>query len=121
VHQNLFTFPPPTEQEQLSMLNLPPGTFKNTFEAMKAYLFENMTSKTIMEDEFDGEKLVDLLEACVDSLNKDNGVDIPNAHDVVVERFCRRLVGQLVAKYSEDVPESIVFPFSPYLLSPYPS
>jgi len=108
VHQNLFTFPPPTEQEQLSMLNLPPGTFKNTFEAMKAYLFENMTSKTIMEDECDGEKLVDLLEACVDSLNKDNGVDIPNAHDVVVERFCRRLVGQLVAKYSEDVPESIV-------------
>eukprot|EP00026_Physarum_polycephalum_P005817 Phypoly_transcript_05855.p1 GENE.Phypoly_transcript_05855~~Phypoly_transcript_05855.p1 ORF type:complete len:550 (+),score=94.30 Phypoly_transcript_05855:231-1880(+) len=106
VHQNLFTFPPPTEQEQMSMLNLPPGTFKNTFEAMKTYLFENLTSKTIMEDECDGEKLVDLLETCVDSLNKDNGVDIPNAHDVVVERFCRRLVGQLVAKYSEELPES---------------
>ena len=90
------------------MLNLPPGTFKTTFEAMKAYLFECMTSKTIMEEECDGEGLVDLLETCVESLNKDNGVDIPSAHEVVVERFCRRLVVQLESKYSEEIPQSVV-------------
>jgi hypothetical protein len=99
------------------MLNLPPGAFKTMFEAMKTYLFnpDILTSKTIMEGECDGEKLADLLETCVESLNKDNGVDIPNAHDVVVERFCRRLAVQLASTYSKEIPESSVL--SPSLFS----
>lgn len=112
--RSLHDLPPPSDQELLNVLDLPPGTFRDKFEGFRKEVFASLSSKKIGDVECDGEQLADFLETCVEALNKDEGIDVPNVRDIVVERYCRRTMEQLEKKYSDDISVASVhnFPYS---------
>lgn len=91
-----------------NLLDLPPGVFYDKFNAFKRELFDNLSDKKIGDVECDGEQLVDFLETCVEALNKDEGIDVPNVRETVIERFCRRHLVKLEKQYVEQIPVASV-------------
>lgn len=95
--------PHPSHAERTSILHLPTGDFKMSFDNLYTKVITTLQAKTIGGIVCDGGMMVEFLEQCTKNINDDGNIEIPSVVGATLDAIWSRFAEAGLEKYKYEM------------------